>query len=143
MRNAPPHALAVMLLVAQLLSQANKPEPFGFKDDKLGMSLEEFTTKHINPGSWENEAARMTDGTDPHVPPRGKGWKWKPDMACREVKTIRGQTERSLISGTRIGNIPSEPVSPPESPDQILTSAFFFSYLTSGAFGPLYATFPF
>jgi len=101
------HGLFVVLLVTPLLSQTELPAPFGFKDDRLGMNLTEFKGKHVNPGSWENEAQPMVGGTDPRVPPRGTGWKWKPDLACREVRATVTQCEYA----TKIAEISSLNVS--------------------------------
>lgn len=90
MRNAPLCCLAAMLLMTPLLSQPDQPEPFSFKDDKLGMSLEAFKAKHVHPGYWQNEATKIiAPGGDSHRRPLGKGnWTWKPDMDCKEVKVL-------------------------------------------------------
>ena len=48
MRDALLRCAAAMLLMTPLLSQTDQPEPFSFKDDRLGMSLEAFKAKHGN-----------------------------------------------------------------------------------------------
>jgi hypothetical protein len=85
--------VAVMILVGSLLSQANQPEPFGFKDAKLGMSLQDFQAQHRIPGEWEirGVAGKGTVvGSDDSSwePPAGKHWEWVPEMECKE--TVKG-----------------------------------------------------
>jgi len=93
-----------MLLVGPLLSQTDQREPFSFKDDKLGMSLEGFKAKHVDPGEWENEITGVTSGGDSHRPPRGR-WKWKPYLNCREsFKGVITQCRyTATVAGTFVG----------------------------------------
>lgn len=91
MRNTLLCGLAAVLLTGSLLSQMwrpPEPEPFSFKDEKLGTNLEDFKAKHGNPGRWENKTTRAVGSKDSASPP-GKGWEWVPDMKCKEnVKAV-------------------------------------------------------
>lgn len=85
MRTALLPGIAAILLVGSLLPQAVQPEPFGFRKDKLGMSLEDFKAIHLEPGIWRDEAAGASGGSDFQRPPMGMAWKWKPDLSCVEL----------------------------------------------------------
>lgn len=82
--------------------RSDQPEPFSFKDDTLGMSLEDFKVKHLNPGIWQDKDRKsILGGVDFHKPPSGKGrWKWKPDMDC---KVIQGEISRCEYKTTAAG----------------------------------------
>lgn len=96
--------LAVMLLTGLVLAQNDQPQPYSFKDDILGMGLEEFKAKHVDPGSWQDEATKIVSIGDSHNPPRSAGdWKWKPDLDCRDV--MRGVIVRCQYE-TTIAGIP-------------------------------------
>jgi hypothetical protein len=80
--------ISILLLAAPLLSQTN-PEPFSFKENKLGMSLEDFKALHRTPGHWERNKVANLAATDPDIPPAGASWEWMPDMTCKErIKAV-------------------------------------------------------
>jgi hypothetical protein len=107
MRNATFFAFIPVLLIVHLLVQADQVEQFSFKDDKLGMSLEDFKAKHVIPGSWENEGTKIISGGDFHHPPRGKGrWKWKSYLVCKDNEPSKGVIVRCEYDATLAG-IPS------------------------------------
>ena len=79
-----------MCLLEPLLSQTE----FAFKDDRLGMTLQEFETKHVSPGHWVSSLQTYVAGgwsalTDLNNRPKEKGdWKWKPDLSCNESEGL-------------------------------------------------------
>jgi hypothetical protein len=103
MRNTLLCGLAAVLLTGPLLSQMwrpPEPEPFSFKDDKLGMNLEDFKAKHGDPGRWENKITRAVGSKDSASPSPGKGWEWVPDMKCKEnVKAVTRCDYMDTITG--------------------------------------------
>jgi hypothetical protein len=103
MRTALSYGVAAVLLVGSLLPQAVQPEPFGFKKDKLGMSLEDFKAMHLEPGAWENEATKTVASFDFHRPPTGKGWTWKPNLDCGEL--VGGVITRCRYNSTIGGDL--------------------------------------
>jgi hypothetical protein len=95
-----------MLLMGMLVSQVSEPpepEPFSFKDDKLGMNLEDFKARRRNPGQWENKLTRTVGSKDSASSSPGKGWEWVSDMKCKE--SVKAVTECDYTD--TITNIPS------------------------------------
>jgi len=70
-----------LLLIGSLsnaaLAQVNQSEPYSFKDDQLGMSLEAFKSLHRNPGHLDRSLSQK-----PPFRPRNE---WVPDMRCDEI----------------------------------------------------------
>ncbi len=87
-----------------LPAPTGEQEAFGFKDDKLGMSFDDFKAKHLNPGRWENKSTRTVGSTDIATSSPGKGWEWIADMDCKEL--ITGVINRCQYM-TTVAGIPS------------------------------------